>query len=80
MSIVVSVLLLVGLPMFGVLLLLGVLNMLRELPELDGQGEPLFEESAALCNAPVCSDATADTHQARSQFAWQSRSHSRAPD
>jgi hypothetical protein len=80
MSIVISIVSLVGLLLLGVLLLFGVLGMIRELPELDGQGEPLFDESAAICNAPNCSDGTSDTHQARSQFAWQSRSHSRAPD
>jgi hypothetical protein len=82
MSIVIGVLSLVGLPVLGVLLLLGVLSLIRDLPELDSQGDPSFQESAAVCNdgTPLCNDATVDTQQPRSQFAWQSRSHSRAPD
>lgn len=80
MSIVVNVVSLVGLLLLGVLLLSGVLGMIRDLPELDGQGEPLFEETAPVCDAPNCNEVTSDTHQARSQFAWQSQSHSRAPD
>jgi hypothetical protein len=82
MSVVVGVLSLVGLPVLGVLLLLGVLSLIRELPELDSQGDPSFQESAAVCNdgTPIANDAPVDTQQLRSQFVWQSRSHSRAPD
>jgi hypothetical protein len=83
MSILVAVLLLVSV---GVLVL-GVLSIIRDLPELDSQGEPSFQETAALCSGPIgnegtplCNDGSADNRQARSQFAWQSRSHFRAPD
>jgi hypothetical protein len=76
MSVVATVLSLVSVA----LLLWGVLNIIRDLPELDCQGGPSFQESAPICDGPIGSDATADTHQARSQFAWQSRSHFRAPD
>ncbi len=83
MSILVAVLLLTSV---GVLLL-GVLSIIRDLPELDSQGEPSFQETAALCNGPIgsdgaaiCNDGSVDNQQARSQFAWQSRSHFRAPD
>ncbi len=76
MSMVIGVLSVAGLLLLGVLLTLGVLNMIRDLPELEGQGQPSFEETCPPCNA----EGTGDTHQARSQFAWQSRSHSRAPD
>jgi hypothetical protein len=83
MSIVVAALLLVS---AGVLLL-GVLGIIRELPDLDGQGEPSFQDTQAMCNglignegSPICNDGSVDNQQARSQFAWQSRSHFRAPD
>jgi hypothetical protein len=61
------------------LLLWGVLNMVRELPELDCQDGPSFQEPVAICDDPICNGGTVET-QARSQFAWQSRSHFRAPD
>ena len=54
---------------------LGLMSVIRNLAELDCQGEPLCEESAAICN-----DTAADHRETRSQFAWQSRSHFRAPD
>ena len=84
MGIVVSVLLLLA----GVGVLLGgVLSIVRELPELDSQGDPSFQDNAAICIAPggsegtsLCNDGWLDNQQARSQFAWQSRSHFRAPD
>ena len=83
MSIVVAVSLLVSV---GVLLL-GVLSIIRDLPELDSQGEPSFQETAAICigpigneGTPIYNDGSVDNQQARSQFAWQSRSHFRAPD
>jgi hypothetical protein len=76
MSIVVAVLLLVSV---GVLLL-GVFSIIRDLPDLDSQGEPSFQETAAVCNRPIGNEGSVDNQHARSQFAWQSRSHFRAPD
>jgi len=48
-------------------LVYGLLSVFRDLVERFGQGEPVFRDSAA-------------NQQARSQFAWQSRSHFREPD
>jgi hypothetical protein len=59
---------------FGLLLMVGLLSAIRNLAELDCQGEPMFNEQT-----PILHDQESDP-QARSQFAWQSRSHFRAPD
>ena len=48
-------------------LMYGLLSVFRDLVERFGQGEPVFRDSVA-------------NQQARSQFAWQSRSHFREPD
>jgi hypothetical protein len=81
MSVVISIvsLLIVSLLSVG-LFLWGVLNIIRDLPELGCQGGPSFHEISPIYDGPICNDAMTDTHQARSQFAWQSRSHFRAPD
>jgi hypothetical protein len=59
---------------FCLLLLAGLLTVIRNLAELDCQGGPIFSEQS-----PIFHDQETD-QQARSQFAWQSRSHFRAPD
>ena len=61
---------------FGLSLLLwvGLLSVIRNLAELDCQGDPIFNEQA-----PFFHDQETE-QQARSQFAWQSRSHFRGPD
>ena len=53
-------------------LVFGLLGVLQELTERVAES-PVFRESG-----PICHDQ--DGRQARSQFAWQSRSHSKAPD
>ena len=58
----------------SLLLLMGLLSVIRNLAELDCQGDPIFNEQA-----PIFLEQETD-QQARSQFAWQSRSHFRAPD
>jgi len=72
MAIFIAVLLLAGL---GVALMWGLLAVLRNLLERDCQGEPVFHEPG-----PIFHDHVAEFRQARSQFAWQSRSHFRGPD
>jgi hypothetical protein len=53
---------------FCLALLLGMLSVLRDLVEHNPRETPIFH------------DQVAEYREARSQFAWQSRSHSRAPD
>jgi len=72
MSIVVIILSLLGL---SLVLLLGFISLIRNLDELNGQGEPVFQEAP-----PMSNDEAAEHREARSQFAWQSRSHFRGPD
>jgi hypothetical protein len=56
-------------------LLLGLMSVIRALAQLDGQGEPVWQDTG-----PIAPDQCSDPQYSRSQFAWQSRSHSRAPD
>ena len=72
MTILVSVLLL---SVFGLALVMGLLSVLRDLVDRNPQDTPIFQDSG-----PIFHDQAADNRDARSQFAWQSRSHSRAPD
>ena len=72
MAILVGILLLLVL---AVGLVLGLLNVLRELFVQDAQTGPLFHEPG-----PIFHDQSDDQREARSQFAWQSRSHCRGPD
>jgi hypothetical protein len=60
------------------LLLFGLLSVLRSLLERDVLGSPSFQEPG-----PIFHDQHVEPIEqlgARSQFAWQSRSHFRAPD
>ena len=59
----------------AVALMFGVLSVFRDLMERLGQGEPVFRDSG-----PMFHDSDAASQQARSQFAWQSRSHFRERD
>ncbi len=75
MTVLVGILLLLVL---AVGLVLGLLNVLRELFVQDaqvGQTGPLFHDPG-----PIFHDQCDDQREARSQFAWQSRSHCRGPD
>ena len=54
---------------------LGLFSVLRELIDRYCQSEPMFSEQG-----PIFHDQDPDQQHARSQFAWQSRSHSRGPD
>ena len=75
MTVLVGILLLLVL---AVGVVLGLLNILRELFVQDapaGQTGPLFHDPG-----PIFHDQCDDQREARSQFAWQSRSHCRGPD
>ena len=60
---------------FCLALLLGMLSVLRDLVEHNPQESPVFHDPG-----PIFHDQVAEYREARSQFAWQSRSHFRAPD
>ena len=77
MTILVAVCLLLAL---GLALLLGLLSVLRELVERNPQETPVVHDSGPRFPAPMFHDEVAEYREAKSQFAWQSRSHSRAPD
>jgi hypothetical protein len=53
----------------------GFLSVLQDLVERNPQDTPIIHDPG-----PIFHDQVADYRDARSQFAWQSRSHSRAPD
>jgi hypothetical protein len=72
MTILVTVLLLL---VFGLALVMGLLSVLQDLVERNPQDTPIFHDPG-----PIFHDQVADNRDVRSQFAWQSRSHSRAPD
>jgi hypothetical protein len=72
MTIFVSVLLLVA---FCLVLGLGLLSVLQDLVERNPQDTPIFHD-----HGPIFHHQAANNQNAKSQFAWQSRSHSRAPD
>jgi hypothetical protein len=72
MTILVTVLL--GL-VFSLVLVMGLLSVLQDLAERNPQGSPIFHDPG-----PIFHDQVADHRDTRSQFAWQSRSHSRGPD
>jgi hypothetical protein len=58
----------------GALLVRGLLRVLHDWAEQNVHDGPIFHEPG-----PIFHDHGAD-REARSQFAWQSRSHFRAPD
>jgi len=72
MNILIALLVLVCL---GLILAWGLLSVLQRVTEDGAQGEPTFRELG-----PIFHDHHVEQQVARSQFAWQSRSHSRAPD
>jgi hypothetical protein len=73
MHLLIIALLLLG---FVLALVLGLLSVFRGLAERSCYSEPVFHEPG-----PIFHDQVADYRgHARSQFAWQSRSHFRAPD
>jgi hypothetical protein len=73
MHILVIILLVLG---FVLALMLGLLSVFQDLADYQRHGEPVFHEPG-----PIFHDQVADyRREARSQFAWQSRSHYRAPD
>jgi hypothetical protein len=53
----------------------GLFSVLQDLVERNPQDTPIIHDPG-----PIFHDQVADYRNARSQFAWQSRSHSRAPD
>ncbi len=60
---------------FCVALVAGLLSVLRGLVDPGAQESPVFHDPG-----PIFHDPVAEYREARSQFAWQSRSHFRAPD
>jgi hypothetical protein len=72
MTLLVTVLVLL---VFCLALVMGLLSVLQDLVERNPQETPIFHDAG-----PIFHDQVADNRDARSQFAWQSRSHSRAPD
>jgi hypothetical protein len=60
---------------FCLALIVGLLSVLQDLVEGNPQDTPIIHDPG-----PIFHDQVADYRNARSQFAWQSRSHSRAPD
>ena len=73
MTILVTVLLLL---VFSLVPVMGLLSMLQDLVERNPQDSPIFHDLGPIFHDQVA-DYRGDT---RSQFAWQSRSHSRGPD
>ena len=63
--------------LMGVCLVLtwGLISLLQDLSNKSAHDEPAFRELG-----PIFHDHNAGQLGARSQFAWQSRSHSKAPD
>jgi hypothetical protein len=53
----------------------GLLSVLREWTEHSTHDAPIIHDQG-----PIFHDQAADYRESRSQFAWQSRSHFRAPD
>jgi hypothetical protein len=72
MTILISIVLLL---VFCLALGWGLLSVLQDLVERNPQDTPIIHDPG-----PIFHDQVADYRNARSQFAWQSRSHSRAPD
>ena len=73
MHILVIVLLVLG---FVLALMLGLLSVFQDLADRQSHGEPVFHEPGQIFHDQVAGYRG----DARSQFAWQSRSHYRAPD
>ena len=67
--------LVVCLLLLGVLLVAGLLSVLRDWAEHSTHDAPIVHDQG-----PIFHDQAADYRESRSQFAWQSRSHFRAPD
>jgi hypothetical protein len=72
MTILFTVLLLLA---FALLLILGIFSVLRELIERNVYAGPVLQDPG-----PTFHSQSPDQRELRSQFAWQSRSHFRAPD
>jgi hypothetical protein len=72
MTILITIVLLL---VFCLALVAGLLSVLQDLVERNPQDTPIIQDPG-----PIFHDQVADYRDARSQFAWQSRSHSRAPD
>jgi hypothetical protein len=53
----------------------GILSIIENVTEDGAQSDPTFREPG-----PIFHDHNVEQQLPRSQFAWQSRSHSRAPD
>ncbi len=72
MTFIIIVLLVLGL---CVALGIGLLRVLRDLVDNNAQESPIFQDLNTMFQDPA-----AEHREVRSQFAWQSRSHFRAPD
>jgi hypothetical protein len=60
---------------FTLALMLGLLNVLRDLLDGNAHEGPAFQDPG-----PIFHDQGPEHRAVRSQFAWQSRSHFRGPD
>ena len=65
---------------FCLALLLGMLSVLRDLVERNPRESPVFHDSGPMFPGPIFHDQVAEYREAKSRFAWQSRSHFRASD
>ena len=63
------------LPCLYLILAWGILSIIENVTEDGAQSDPTFREPG-----PIFPDHNVEQQLPRSQFAWQSRSHSRAPD
>ena len=72
MTIVIAALLILGVCL---VLSWALISILQNLATRDPHDQPAFREPG-----PIFHDHSAEQQGARSQFAWQSRSHSKAPD
>jgi hypothetical protein len=72
MTILIALVVLVSL---GLIVAWGLLSVFHQVTQDGGQGEPTFREPG-----PIFHDHNVEQQVPRSQFAWQSRSHFRAPD
>jgi hypothetical protein len=72
MNIAIALLLLLSLCL---VLAWGLISLVQTLTDDGAHGEPAFREPG-----PIFHDHSAEQQGVRSQFAWQSRSHSKAPD
>jgi hypothetical protein len=65
---------------FCLALVLSLVSVLRDLLERNPSESPVFHDSSPTYPGPMFHGQVAAYRGTKSQFAWQSRPHSRAPD